>query len=86
MSDCHDTAVGRVVHVAAHGGPASDTFDMVNHEPNILEVATLLHAFDKVNSASRADFRHFKKKHFVGLASLTREFVFLHKWPKTGTT
>ena len=40
-SDGHDALVGSVVYVAGHGGPLGDTFDMVWHDPSMLEIPAL---------------------------------------------
>jgi hypothetical protein len=48
-SDGHDALVGSVVNVTGHGGPFCNAFDMVGHDPSMLEITTRLHAFNQVD-------------------------------------
>lgn len=34
----HDTMICFIVYVATHGGPLGDAFDMIGHDPNMLEI------------------------------------------------
>jgi hypothetical protein len=45
-SDSYDALVGSIVNVAGHGGPLSDAFDMVGHDPNMLKIFAMLHALN----------------------------------------
>jgi hypothetical protein len=36
--DGHDALVGLVIYVASHGGPSGHAFDMVGHNPSIIEI------------------------------------------------
>ena len=52
--DDHDALVGSIVNVAGHGGPLGDAFDMVGHDPSVLDVPARLHAFNQVHPTTRA--------------------------------
>jgi hypothetical protein len=54
VSNSHDTLVGPVVNVAGHGGPLGDAFDMVGHDPSMLEITARLHALNQVDPTTRA--------------------------------
>ena len=54
-SDGHDALVGSVVYVAGHGGPFGDVFDMLGHDPSMLEIPTKLHAPNQVNPTTGAN-------------------------------
>jgi hypothetical protein len=45
-SDGQDALVNFVVYVASHGGPLGNTFDMVGHDPNMLEILARMHALN----------------------------------------
>jgi hypothetical protein len=61
-SNSHDALVGLVVYVASHGGSLGHTFDMVGHDPSMLEIPAKLHASNQVNPTPRANLRHLKTK------------------------
>jgi hypothetical protein len=48
-SNSHDALVGPVVNVADYGGPLGDAFDMVGHDPSMLEITAMLHALNQVD-------------------------------------
>ena len=45
-SNGHDALVGTVVYVAGHGSPLGEVFDMVGHDPSMLEIPARLHALN----------------------------------------
>jgi hypothetical protein len=65
-----DALVGSVVYVTCHGGPLGDAFDMVEHDPNVLEIPVMLHALNQVDPTTRAHLRHLENKNFVSLVTL----------------
>jgi hypothetical protein len=69
-SDGHDALVGSVVYVANHGDPLGDVFDIVGHDPSMLEIPARLHALNQVDPTTRADLRHLENKNFVRLITL----------------
>lgn len=85
-SDGHDALVGPVVNVASHGGPLGDAFDMVRHDPCILEITARLHAFNQVDPTTRADLGHFENKNFICIVTLSRELIALDVGPGADTS
>ena len=85
-SDGHDALVGSVVNVAGHGGPLGDAFDMVGHDPSMLEITARLHAFNQVDPTTGADLRHFENKNFVRIVTLAWELIPLDIGPTADTS
>jgi hypothetical protein len=85
-SNSHDALVGPVVHVASHGGPLGDSFDMVRHDPSILEITARLHALNQVDPTTGPDLRHFENKNFVRIVTLARELIPLDIGPNADTS
>jgi hypothetical protein len=85
-SDGHDALVGPVVNVAGHGGPLGDSFDMVGHDPSMLEITARLHALNQVDPTTRADLRHFENKNFVRIVTLAWELIPLDIGPTADTS
>ena len=69
-NDGHDALVRSIVNVAGHGGPLGDAFDMVEHNPSVLEIPARLHAFNQVDPTTRADLRHFENENLVIVVTL----------------
>jgi hypothetical protein len=61
-SNSHHALVGPVVNVAGHGGPLGDAFDMVGHDPSMLEITARLHALNQVDPTTRADLGHLEPR------------------------
>jgi hypothetical protein len=80
-SDGHDTLVGSVVYVAGHGGALGDAFDMVGHDPSMLEIPARLHALNQVNPTIRADLKHLENENLVHLVTMAWELIPLDKSP-----
>jgi hypothetical protein len=59
-SDGYDALVGSVINVAGHGDPLCVAFDMVGHDPSMLEITARLHAFNQVEPTTRANLKHFE--------------------------
>ena len=74
-SDGHDTLVGLILDVVGHGGPLGDGFDMVGHDPSVLEIPARLHAFNQVDPTSRADLGHFENENLVIIVTLAWELI-----------
>jgi hypothetical protein len=53
--------------VAGHGGPLGDAFDMVGHDPSMLEIPARLHTLNQVDPNTMADLKHFENKNFLGI-------------------
>ena len=85
-SDGHDALVGTVVYVAGHGGPLGDAFDMVGHDPSMLEIPTKLHSLNQVDPTTRADRGHLENENLVGLVTLARELITLDIGPGADTS
>ena len=85
-SDGHDALVGSVVYVAGHGGPLGDAFDMVGHDPSMLEIPARLHALNQVDPTTRADLGHLENKNFVRLVTLAWELIPLDIGPGADTS
>lgn len=49
VNDGHDTLIRFVIYMAGHGGPLSDTYDMVRHDPIMRNIPTRLHAPTQVD-------------------------------------
>jgi hypothetical protein len=64
-NNSHDALVGPVVNVTGHGGPLGDAFDMVGHDPNMLEITARLHAFNLIDTTTRANLGHLENENFV---------------------
>ena len=84
-SDCHDVLVGSVVHVASHGGPFGDTFNMVGHDPSMLGIPSGLHMPNQVDPITRADLGYLENKNFVHLITLARTLISLDIGPSADT-
>jgi hypothetical protein len=69
-SDDRDALVGSVVYVAGHGGPLGHTFDMIGHDPNMLEILVRLHVLNQDDPTTRANLKHLEIRKFVGLVTL----------------
>jgi hypothetical protein len=69
-SDGHDALVGSVVNVASHGGPLCDAFDMVGHDPSMLEITARLHALNQVDPTTGAYLGHLENENFVCVVTL----------------
>ena len=85
-SNGHDALVGPVVNIASHGGPPGDAFDMVGHDPSMLEITARLHALNQVDPTTRADLRHFENKNFVRIVTLAWELIPLDIGPGADTS
>jgi hypothetical protein len=85
-SDGHDALVGPVVNVAGHGGPLGDSFDMVGHDPSMLEITARLHAFNQVDPTTRANLGHYENKNFVRIVTLAWELIPLDIGPNADTS
>jgi hypothetical protein len=78
--------LGSVVHVASHGGPLGDAFDMVGHDPSMLKIPTRLHALNQVDSTMRAGLIHLHNKKIVRLVTLAQELIPLDIGPCADTS
>ena len=85
-SDGHDALVGSVIHVAGHGGPLGHTFDMVRHDPSVLEIPAGLHTPNQVDPTTRADLGHLENKNFVRVVTLAWELIPLDVSPIADTS
>jgi hypothetical protein len=54
-----------VVNMTSHGGPFLNTFNMIKHQPTILQITTRLHAPHQINPICWPIEQHFKQKHFL---------------------
>ena len=61
-SDGHDALVGSVVYVAGRGGPLGDAFDMVGHDPSMLEIPARSHTLNRVHPTTTASLKHLENK------------------------
>ena len=85
-SDGHDMLVGSVVYVAGHGGPFGDAFDMVEHDPSMLEILAMLHALNQDDPTTKADLKHPENENFVRLVTLAWELIPLNIGPGVDTS
>ena len=85
-NDGHDALVGSVVYVACHGGPLGDAFDMVRHDPSMLEIPARLHALNQVDPTTRANLIHIENKNFVRLVTLAWKLILLDIAPGADTS
>jgi hypothetical protein len=85
-SDGHDALIGTIVNVAGHGGPLGDAFDMVGHDPNMLEITARLHTFNQVDPTTRANLGHFENKNFIRIVTLAWELIPLDIDPTADTS
>jgi hypothetical protein len=74
-NNSHDALVRPVVNVAGHGGPLGDAFDMVGHNPSMLEITARLRALNQVDPTTGADLGHFENKNFVCIVTLAWELI-----------
>ena len=72
-SDGYDALVGFVMYVAGHGGPLGNSFDMVGHDPSMIEIIT------------KADLLHLKNKNFVRLITQAWQLILLDIGPRVDT-
>ena len=82
----HDALVGSVIHVACHGGPLGDTFDMVGHDPSMLKIPAGLHTPNQVVPTTKADLGHLENKNFVRIVTLVWELIPLDIGPGDDTS
>ena len=68
-NDGHDALVGSIVYVAGHGGPLGNVFDMVRHDPSMLEIPTRLHVPNQVDPTTRANFQYLENESIVRLVT-----------------
>ena len=85
-NNSHDALVGPVVHVAGHGGPLGNAFDIVGHHPSVLEIPAGLHTLNQVDTTTRADLGHLENKHFVRVVTLAWELIPLDVGPVADTS
>ena len=85
-SDDHEALVGFVVYVAGHGGPLGDAFDMVRHDPSMLEIPARLHAPNQINPTTGANLEHLEDENFVHLVTLAWELIPLDIGPGANTS
>ena len=79
-NNCHDALVGFVVYVAGHGGSFGDTFDIIGHDPSMLEIPPgCMHL-------TKADLKHFENENFVRLVTLAWELIPLNIGPSAHTS
>jgi hypothetical protein len=52
-----------VVKMTSHGDPFMNMFDMIKHQPTILQITTRLHAPHQINTTWWPIEWHFKQKH-----------------------
>jgi len=72
----HHTTICHVINMRSHYGPSLNyTFDVIKHDPCILEVPTMLHLPHQVNTTCRAICWHLKKIHLKW--TLAHEHIFL---------
>ena len=55
-NDGYDALVDSVIYVEGHGGPLGDAFDMVGHDPSMLDIPARLHLPNQVDPITRVDF------------------------------
>ena len=85
-NDGHDALVGSVVYVAGQGGPLGDAFDMVGYDPNMLEIPTILHLLNQINSTIKVDFGHLQNTNFIRRFILAHELNMLDIGPSADTS
>jgi hypothetical protein len=68
----HDTLDLRVIRLYVTYSNGHDlairclnTFDMVEHEPSVLEISSWLHALDEVHTTSRSIYQHLEDVHLI---------------------
>ena len=85
-SDGYDALVGSVVYVAGHGGPLGDAFDMIGHDPSMLEIPTRLHVLNQVNPTTAANLGHLEDENFVRLVTMAWKLIPLDIGPSADTS
>jgi hypothetical protein len=85
-NDGHDALVGSVVYVAGHGGPLGDAFEMVGHDPSMLEISAKLHVFNQVDPTTMVVLKHLENKNFVCIVTLAWELILLDIGPGANTS
>jgi hypothetical protein len=58
-----------------------DTFDVIEHDPRVLQISSRLHLFDQVHSRSGPHLEHLEIKHLVRVRVLSRELILLNVGP-----
>ncbi len=66
ITNCYDHhfTLSRIVHMTNHSCPTNNTFHMIKHDPNILQIPYSLHSCDEVNSTPNTIYWHLENKHF----------------------
>jgi hypothetical protein len=57
--------IGRIVHMTNHSCLANNTFHLIKHYPNVLQIPYRLHLYDEANSILDAIYRHITNKHLL---------------------
>jgi hypothetical protein len=55
-----------------------DTFNVIEHDPRVIQISIGLHSFDHMHPGSRPHLRHLENKHLVGVRALSQELVLLN--------
>jgi hypothetical protein len=56
----HHFIINRIVHMTSHSCPASNTFHMIKHDPNVLQIPSRLHSHDEGRSTPHTIYQHFE--------------------------
>ena len=73
-----------MVSLAPH--PLGDVFDMVGHEPSVLEIPAWLHVLDKADPTTRANLGHLENENLVRVVTLAWELNPLDISPSADTS
>ncbi len=56
-----------IVHMTNRSCPTSNTFHMIKHDPNILQILYRLHLCDEVDSTFDTIYRHIENKYLLSM-------------------
>jgi len=58
----HDFAISQIINMASHYCPIGDAFDMVRHDPKILQIAPRLHLSNEAHSSPNPIDEHLENE------------------------
>ena len=68
-SDGHDAQVGSIIYVASEVGPRGDAFDMIGHDPSMVEILVRLYALNHVDPTTRESTLYILKTKTLSVLS-----------------
>ncbi len=61
----HHFTINNIIHMTSHCCPTNNTFHMIKHDPNVLQIPCRLHSHDKACSTPRTIYRHFENENLL---------------------